>query len=102
MQSKPDRSGYVVKAANLGVDIVSAVASFDVLVVRATIQYDVALSRSFPRVGVVGHLVRIEMIGAVLNLSLPLQFEDNPIFFLLNGLDGDLLAALGGRCGGNC
>src|SRR5271166_5033912 len=88
-------SNHAVECPNLGADIVSAMAGFHVLVVGAAIQNDVTLQFAIPGIGVVSDLIRVEDIGAIVNLDCASQMVDRAIFLLLHGADGDLFFCLG-------
>ena len=69
------------------------------LVVGASVEHDVAFYGGITRVRVIRHLVGVEDVSAVMDLSLATQFEYGAVLFLLDGADRDLFLAYGGGNG---
>ena len=60
-------------------------------IVGAAVKHHVTIGGRISGFGVVVHLIGIQDVGAVVNFRLTVQFEDGPMFFLLQGADGDVL-----------
>ena len=79
------------KASGFGANVVGAMGGFDVLVIGPAVEHHVAIRGRFSGVGVVVDRIGIEDVGAIVDFGLAAQFEDGPVFFLLQGADGDVL-----------
>ena len=94
---KSYRSDCAVENSRFRADIVRAVTGLDVLVVRTTVQRDVALEFAVSGVRVVGDLIRVQDVIAIVDFRLAPQVINGPIFFLLHRPDRDLFFRLPGR-----
>ena len=79
------------EASSFSSDVVGSMSGFDVLIIRAAVEHHMAIRGGVARIGVVVDRIGIEDVGAVVNLGLPAQLECGPIFFLLQGANGDVL-----------
>ena len=91
------RSLHMFKTSSFSPHVVGAMSGFDVLIIRAAIENDVAIRRGVAGLGVVVDRIGIEDVGAVVNFRLAAQFEYGPVFFLLQGANGDVLRIHRGR-----
>jgi hypothetical protein len=80
-------------------EIIGAVAGYDVFVVGAAVENQMALARGFSGVGVVSHLVGVEGVRLVTNFDMSAQLVDRAVFFLGNRLDPHILLARDGGVG---
>ena len=87
------------EASSFSSDVVGSMSGLDVLIIRSAIEHDVAIRGGVAGVGVVIDRIGIEDVGAVVNLRLAAQFEYRPVFFLLQGANGDVLHFLEGAEG---
>ena len=79
------------EASSFSSDVVGSMSGFDVLIIRPAIEHDVAIRGGVAGIGVVIDRIGIEDVGAVVNLGLAAQLEYGPVFFLLQGANGDVL-----------
>lgn len=87
MKSKTSRGRNVVKAPDLGREIVVPVAGANVVVVRAAIDSEVTRSGRFTAVLVVARFIGFQDVCAVVNFSVAMQFVNVSDLFLLDSAD---------------
>ncbi len=95
-QPESHRSNHAIKGSGGRADVVSAVTGFDVFVVRAAVQDDVALQFAGSRVRVVGDLIRVQDVSSIVNFYFAPKVVDGPILLLLHRLDRNLFFRLAG------
>jgi len=95
--AKSDGPDHAIKGTDLGADVVGAVTGFDVLVVGAAVEHDVAFEFAVSRVGVIGDLIGAQDVGAIVDLRVAPQVIDGSFFFLFRPLHGNRDLGLAGR-----
>jgi hypothetical protein len=83
----------VLESAHLGAQVVGSTAGLNVLVVRSTVQHNLAIGRGVAGVRVVRHLIRSEDIHTVVDLSLTVKLVGGSVSFLFAGPDDHVLAS---------
>jgi hypothetical protein len=81
-------SGHVLEPAGFFLNVISAASSFDVLVVRAALQKQVAFGKYVSSVRVVSRLVPFDGVRAIVNLDVPVEFVNCAVFFLMRSAYG--------------
>ena len=97
--AKSDGPDHAIKGTDLGADVVGAVTGFDVLVVGAAVEHDVAFEFAVSRVGVIGDLIGAQDVGAIVDLRVAPQVIDGSFFFLFDRSHGNRDLGLAGRGG---
>jgi len=78
--AKSDGPDHAIKGTDLGADVVGAVTGFDVLVVGAAVEHDVAFEFAVSGVGVIGDLIGAQDVGAIVDLRVAPQVIDGSFF----------------------
>ena len=77
----------VVEAPGFSGHVVGSMAGPDVVVIRAAIESEMSSRRRLPRCRVVGHFIRAQDVGSVVNFGIAVELVNIAIFFLLIGAD---------------
>src|SRR6202142_448819 len=91
----PEGPGDVLKAANFAVHVVGATGGFDMLMVGAAFEQQVAFGLEVAGIRVVGDLVGGKGENAVVDFDVFAQLVNLTVFFLMHRADADRIGALG-------